>query len=87
MAEAMRRMEFRAYGRPIHMREDGQGLEDQLLGVTKKVPQYPFTVIDKMMLVPAELVTTPVGQKSPRWVKTLKPVDPDSDGLKMLDFK
>ena len=87
VAEAMRNMEFRAYGRPIKMREDGQGLEDQLLGITKRVPQYPFAVMDKMMIVPAELVTTPVGQLSPTWVKTLNPAVLNSDRLKMYDFK
>lgn len=87
VADAMRKMEFRAYGRPIKMREDGQGLEDQLLGITKRVPQYPFAVIDKMMLVPAELVTTPVGQNSPDWVKTVKATLLTSDRLKSYDFK
>ena len=87
VAEAMRKMEFKAYGRPIKMREDGQGLEDQLLGITKKVPQYPFMVMDKMMMVPAELVTTPVGQNSLEWVKAIKPSILQSDRLKSYDFK
>jgi branched-chain amino acid transport system substrate-binding protein len=69
------------------MREDGQGLEAQLLGITKKVPQYPFAVMDKMMLVPADMVTTPVGQKSPVWVKTVKAELLKSDRLKSYDFK
>ena len=87
VADEMRKMEFKAYGRPIRMREDGQGLEDQLLGLTKRVPQYPFAVLDKMMLVPADLVTTPVGQLSPAWVKTLNPAVLNSDRLKTYDFK
>ena len=73
IAEAMHGIEFRGLTRPVKMREDGQGLEDQLLGLTKKVPEYPFPVLDKMMLIPADLVTTPVGEKSPTWVKTIKP--------------
>lgn len=87
VAEAMRRMQFKAFGRTITMREDGQGLEAQLLGVTRKVPQFPFPVMDKMMIVPAELVTTPVGQKSPAWVKTIKPDVLNSNQLKSYDFK
>ncbi len=87
VADAMRKMEFAAYGRTVSMREDGQGLEAQLLGITKKVPQYPFAVMDKMMLVPADLVTTPVGQKSPAWVKTVKAEVLKSDRLKTYDFK
>lgn len=87
VADAMRTIEFRAFGHPVRMRADGQGLEDQLLGVTKRVPQYPFAVMDKMMIVPADLVTTPVGQNSPEWVKTLKPSLLQSDRLKTVDFK
>ncbi len=87
VADAMRKLEFKAYGRPIKMREDGQGLEDQLLGVSKRVPQYPFAVMDKMMLVPADLVTTPVGQHSPEWVKKIDPAVLNSDRLKSYDFK
>jgi branched-chain amino acid transport system substrate-binding protein len=73
LAAAMHGLEFRGLTGTVKMREDGQGLEDQLLGVTKKTPQYPFPVLTNMMLIPAEIVTTPVGQKSPEWVKTLKP--------------
>lgn len=87
VADAMRKMEFKAYGRVVKMREDGQGLEDQLLGITKRVPQYPFAVMDKMMLVPADMVTTPVGQNSPEWVKTINPAILQSDRLKSYDFK
>lgn len=87
VAEAMRKSTFKAYGREVTMREDGQGLEAQLLGITKRVPQYPFAVIDKMLLVPADLVTTPVGQQSPAWVKTINPAILNSDRLKSYDFK
>ena len=87
VADAMRKMEFKAFGRTVKMREDGQGLEDQMLGLTKKVAAYPFMVIDKMMLIPAELVTTPVGQSSPEWVKTIKPALLSSDQFKSYDFK
>jgi branched-chain amino acid transport system substrate-binding protein len=73
VADAMRKLQFKGFGRAITMREDGQGLEAQMLGVTKKVAQYPFAVMDNIMIVPAELITTPVGEKSPAWVKTLKP--------------
>jgi branched-chain amino acid transport system substrate-binding protein len=87
VAVAMRTMEFKTFGHPIRMRADGQGLEDQLLGLTKRVPQFPFAVMDKMMIVPAELVTTPVGQKSPEWVKTINPKILQNSALKMVDFK
>jgi branched-chain amino acid transport system substrate-binding protein len=87
VADAMRKMKFKAFGREISMRDDGQGLEAQLLGITKKVPAYPFMVMDKMAIIPAELVTTPVGQNSPDWVKTVKPALLTSPDIKTYDFK
>ena len=87
VAEAMRKMTFKAYGRDIKMRDDGQGLEDQLLGITKRLPQYPFAVMDKMMLVPADMVTAPAGQMSLEWIKTINPAILKSDRLKSYDFK
>lgn len=90
VADAMRKLKFKAFGREITMREDGQGLEAQLLGLTKRHPKYPFAVIDKMVLVPAELVTTPVGQQSPTWVKAINPALAkvlSTDQFKTHDFK
>jgi len=90
VAEAMRKSTFKAYGREISMREDGQGLEAQLLGVTKRTPKYPFAVMDKMVLVPAELVTPPVGQQSLTWVKAINPALAkvlSTDQFKTHDFK
>lgn len=73
VADAMHSVEFRGLTNTVTMREDGQGLEDQLLGITKKTPDYKFPILDKIAVYPAEMITTPVGQKSPAWVKTLKP--------------
>ena len=72
LADAMHTVEFKGFGRTVKMRSDGQGLEDQLLGVTKKSSKYPFQVMDQMMIIPADVTTTPVGQKSPEWVKAIK---------------
>lgn len=73
LADTMHGLDFRGLTRPVVIREDGQGLEDQLLGVTRKTAAYPFPVLDKIVIYPAALVTTPVGKKSPEWVKTLTP--------------
>jgi branched-chain amino acid transport system substrate-binding protein len=73
VADAMHKLTFKGLTRPVTMREDGQGLEDQMLGVTKMTPAYPFPVIDALTIYPGALVTNPVGTKSPDWVKTLKP--------------
>lgn len=73
VADAMRGLEFRGLTNMIKIREDGQGLEHQLLGITKKTPAYSFPILEKIVVYPADLITTPVGKKSPEWVKTLKP--------------
>jgi branched-chain amino acid transport system substrate-binding protein len=73
VTDAMRGLEFRGLTRPVRIREDGQGLEDQMLGVTRTLPGQPFATLTNLTLVPASLVTTPVGQRSPEWVKTVKP--------------
>ena len=72
VADAMHKLTFRGLTRPVAMREDGQGLEDQMLGVTKMTPAYPFPIIEGLTIYPAALVQNPVGTKSPEWVKTLK---------------
>ncbi|MCU0590944.1 MAG: ABC transporter substrate-binding protein [Desulfobacterales bacterium] len=72
-AAAMKGLEFKGFGRSIKIREDGQGLEDQMYGITKKVPEYPFPVMDNMMFIPADVVATPVGLKSPEYVKKISP--------------
>ncbi|MGH6609334.1 MAG: ABC transporter substrate-binding protein, partial [Burkholderiaceae bacterium] len=73
VADAMHTLTFRGLTRPVKMREDGQGLEDQMLGVTKMTSAYPFAVIENMTIYPGAMVQAPVGSKSPEWVKTLKP--------------
>ena len=86
LAAEMHSLKFRGLTRPVQMREDGQGLEDQLLGVTKKVSEYPFPVLDKIMIVPATAVTPPIGEKSPEWVKKLKPDLLTNDQIKTFDY-
>ena len=71
----------------MRLREDNQGLEDQLLGTTKRVSEYPFAVLDAMKLYPAELVTTPVGQKSEEWVKTLDKGLPTNPKIQTFAYK
>lgn len=73
VADAMRKLKFRGLTRPVTMREDGQGLEDQMLGVTKMTTAYPFPVLQGLTIYPGEMVQNPVGTKSPEWVKTIKP--------------
>jgi branched-chain amino acid transport system substrate-binding protein len=72
VAAAMRGLEFRGLTRPVRMREDGQGLEDQMLGVTRMTPRFPFPVIEGLTIYPGALVQNPVGTKSTEWVRGLK---------------
>lgn len=73
VVDAMAGLKFSGLGREVTLRSDNQGLEDQMVGMTKHVPEYDFAVMDKMTFFPADKVTTPVGQISEEWVKTLKP--------------
>ena len=73
VADAMRTLKFRGLTAPVQMREDGQGLEDQMLGVTAGSATYPFAVLQNLTIYPGAMVQNPVGTKSPEWVKTLKP--------------
>ncbi|WDZ94497.1 ABC transporter substrate-binding protein [Herbaspirillum sp. WKF16] len=73
LAEAMHGLKFRGLTDEVKIREDGQGLEDQLLGTTRKTAAYPFPILDKIEIYPAEMAIAPVGQKSVDWVKTIKP--------------
>jgi branched-chain amino acid transport system substrate-binding protein len=62
------------FGRPVTLRpEDNQGLEAQLVGVTKTVPGYDFKLLDNMMIFDPKVITNPPGVKSVDWLKTLKP--------------
>lgn len=73
LVDAMKDLRFQAFGRPITIRSDGQGVEDQLIGVTRRVDGYPFPVIDNMMIFPGAKIMPPAGQKSEEWIATLKP--------------
>jgi len=74
LASAFRGLEFRGLTSPVRIRaEDGQGLETQLFGVTTASADYKFKVLKDIMLVPADRITTPAGQKSSEWVKTVTP--------------
>jgi len=71
--DAMNGLEFRGLGRQVSIREDNQGLEAQMLGVTRNVDDYDFPIIDEMVIYEAESITTPVGQETLSWIRTLGP--------------
>ncbi|WP_135467948.1 ABC transporter substrate-binding protein [Crenalkalicoccus roseus] len=73
LAQAFRGLEFPTPTATITIREDGQGLEDQIVGLSSHGDRFPYAVPEKMILYPAANVSTPVGQKSTDWLRTLKP--------------
>jgi branched-chain amino acid transport system substrate-binding protein len=73
LSNAFRGLTFDSPTSTITLREDGQGLEDQIVGISSFNDQYPFAVPKDMILFPADMVSTPVGQNSVEWLKTLKP--------------
>ncbi len=73
LAAAFKGLEFPSLTSPIKIREDGQGLANMLVGTTATTDKYPFPVLTDMTVFPGEMVTTPVGQLSFDWLKTLKP--------------
>jgi branched-chain amino acid transport system substrate-binding protein len=73
LAAAFRGLTFDTPTSTITLREDGQGLEDQLVGLSSHGDRFPFAVPKEMVIFPAAMVSAPVGQKSIDWLKSLKP--------------
>ncbi len=71
VVDAMEGLEFRGLGRTVSIREDHQGIEDQLVGTTARDPAYDFAIIDHMMIFPGAELTTPPGMDSTTWLKAL----------------
>ncbi len=66
-------LEVKTFTGAIWIRDDHQAVEDALYGLTVQTPQYPFAILERMVLFPKELVNPPLGVKSADWVKTLRP--------------
>lgn len=74
LTAAFRGLTFPSPTSTVTIRQDGQGLEDQLIGTTVHTDKYPFPVLTDMTVFPATMVTAPEGtKKSTEWLKTLKP--------------
>jgi branched-chain amino acid transport system substrate-binding protein len=56
----------------LELRDDNDGLVDQIVGVTAKDSHYPFPIIGSMVRYPASLVTPPVGTEPIAWIGKLK---------------
>ena len=55
----------------LFIREDNQAMEGQLMGVTKASDEHEFMILDNIAVIPYELTTPPVGQKTHDWIPTL----------------
>ena len=68
---AMEGLEFQGLGRPVTLREDHQGIEAQLLGMSVQGGELPFATLENIMIFDGAQLTTPVGEESVPWVATL----------------
>ncbi|MCC6778898.1 MAG: ABC transporter substrate-binding protein [Hyphomicrobiales bacterium] len=57
----------------LALRDDNDGLVDQIVGVTARDSRYPFPVMGGMVRYPAGLVTPPTGVDPIAWIGELKP--------------
>jgi branched-chain amino acid transport system substrate-binding protein len=73
LAHAFELLEFDSPTATVRIREDHQGLENQLVGTSLHVDKYDFAVLTDMVIFKPDTITTPAGQKSTDWLKTLKP--------------
>jgi branched-chain amino acid transport system substrate-binding protein len=64
-------METETFTGNIKLREDNDGLVDQVVGVTAKTDEIPFPVIVDMVRYPAAKVTPPVGADPIEWISGL----------------
>jgi len=58
----------------LMIREDHNGVEDVLLGFSKRVPGYPFPILDpkRLEVFPAHMVNAPVGIRTVDWINSWK---------------
>lgn len=57
----------------IELRDDNDGLVDQVIGMTTKDPGHPFPIMGDMVRYQAGLVTPPVGVDPLAWIAKLNP--------------
>ena len=57
----------------VTIRDDNDGLVDQIVGVTRKTDKYPFPIIADMVRYPGAKVTPPVRTEPNQWIGGLTP--------------
>ncbi len=79
---AMEGLSFTGLTSEVTLREDKQGLEDQLIGMTTHMDGYDFAVLNNIMVFDADDITAPVGLISSEWIETLTPDFVEAAGVK-----
>jgi len=74
IAKAMVGLSIQTPSGHLMIREDHNGIEDVLLGFSKKTGDYPFPILDpeRMEVFPAHMVNPPVGIRTEDWIKSWK---------------
>ena len=70
---AMEGLEFQAFGRPVTIRDDHQGVEAQMMGTTAADPDLPFRTLTDIVIYDGAPLTAPPGEESLEWLGTLSP--------------
>jgi branched-chain amino acid transport system substrate-binding protein len=73
LVAAAKGMKFDTLTGTLQLREDNDGLVDQIVGVSKKDAAQPFPIMSEMVRYPASAVTPPVGVDPIAWIGQLKP--------------
>ncbi len=77
--EAVAGLEMENFTGTLRIREDNDGLVDQIVGVATPADDRPYPVIGEMVRYPADLVTPPVDEDPIAWIRSL-----DQDFLDQL---
>lgn len=73
LVDAMSGSDVRTLTGETVTRKDHEGVVDQIVGVTKKSPDYKFPIIGEMVRYKGETLIPPPGTDAMHWVESLKP--------------
>ncbi len=73
LAEAMSELTYETLTGQPRIREDHDGVVDQIIGMTKNGSEYDFPVLGNMVRFDGETLMPPVGEDPMAWLETLDP--------------
>lgn len=71
VAEALKGLQTRTLTGEVTIREDNDGIVDQIVGTTVTSEAYDFPVIGNMVRYPGDVLLPPVGEDPFAWISTL----------------